>query len=275
MAASPSTPRRPLDPSTANPITPIPQRLPPGGTGAGPRRASSLTPDIQADGRRGSNTSASAAAAAEQRRARREQLRNFYGIKGEQGEGSKSGTVNGAGRGGDPLDIDSTGFSASAYYDNLISKESLSGLMKTASTLSADIGHLEGSKHSLVYNHHHQLFAAGDTISHLNSRTPQLLSIVTNLQQSFSSISGLVDSVALPEPSSATLVSNDDQSASVDMKVERLRLMVLAEESPDKVQAYYDTFQEDIEKLAEGGDAKAQKRLQECNTLLGQSSQES
>jgi hypothetical protein len=42
-----------------------------------------------------------------------------------------------------------------------------------------------------------QLFAAGDTISHLNSRTPQLLAIVTSLQQSFSDISQLVDSVAL------------------------------------------------------------------------------
>ncbi|KAK8850658.1 hypothetical protein IAR55_004578 [Kwoniella newhampshirensis] len=262
MAASTSTPRRVIE--NASPITPIPQRLPPG-----PRRASTLTPESQVDGRRGS--SAATAAAAEQRRARREQLRSFYGLKGEAGgsaDGEKGKT--GTGVAGDPLDIDSPALNASAYYDDLISKQSLSGLMKTASTLSADIGNLEGSRHSLVYNHHHQLFAAGDTISHLNSRTPQLLSIVTNLQQSFSSISGLVDSVALQDPTASTGIAptSADEVDSVARDVEKLRLMVLAEESPEHVQAHYESFRPNLENRAQDGDAKTQKLLKECKTML-------
>lgn len=76
-----------------------------------------------------------------------------------------------------------------------------------------------------------QLFEAGDTISHLNSRTPQLLSIVTELQQSFSEISRLVDAVALPEESGAGLRDEGDGvvEAIVEKGMVRLRLLVLAE----------------------------------------------
>lgn len=77
-----------------------------------------------------------------------------------------------------------------------------------------------------------QLFAAGDTISQLNARTPQLLSVVTNLQQSFSSISQLVDSINIPrieeqivvDPEEATTISR----RKTQRQLERLRLMVQA-----------------------------------------------
>ncbi|WVQ95331.1 hypothetical protein IAU59_002427 [Kwoniella sp. CBS 9459] len=245
----------------------MPQRATP------PRRISTFTdagagPSTNVNGggtideRRRGSAAAPSSSTIEQRRARREQLRNFYGIKADaEGEGGEKGAgqgKEGARPKGDPLDIDSPAFDPVAYYEHLISKETLSGLMKRSSTLSSDIGNLEGSRHSLVYNHHHQLFAAGDTISHLNSRTPQLLSIVTELQSSFSSISQLVDSIALPE-TSGTGARAQDQAASestvqdegfrAKKVVERLRLMICAEEPAGKIREVYDTSKDVLERI--------------------------
>lgn len=77
-----------------------------------------------------------------------------------------------------------------------------------------------------MYNHHHQLFSAGDTISQLNTRTPQLLSIVTALQERFSDMSQLADSVALPD---AAEQEWDAVLARAGTGLERVRLMVLAD----------------------------------------------
>lgn len=83
-----------------------------------------------------------------------------------------------------------------------------------------------------MYNHHHQLFSAGDTIAQLNTRTPQLLSIVTSLQERFSDMSQLADSVALPDiPESGSAAVSRAQ-----VGVERVRLMILAEGELDVVE---------------------------------------
>ncbi|WVF67765.1 hypothetical protein IAT40_002525 [Kwoniella sp. CBS 6097] len=209
----------------------------------------------------------------EQRRARREQLRNFYGIKPDA-EGSEKDSApgkEGAGPKGDPLDIDSPAFNAEAYYEHLISKENLSGLMKRSSTLNLDIGNLEGSRHSLVYNHHHQLFAAGDTISHLNSRTPQLLSIVTELQSSFSSISQLVDSIALPEVGGNNgPPSSDGYESDVGGKriVERLKLMLRAEEPPEKIREVYESSKDTLESV--GGRDEYRPIIEEVQRIISE-----
>lgn len=69
------------------------------------------------------------------------------------------------------LNADSPSFNKDAYYDDLVAKSSLADLMKTASKLAnglsslismlqklkADVGTLQGSRHALVYNHHHQV----------------------------------------------------------------------------------------------------------------------
>lgn len=71
------------------------------------------------------------------------------------------------------LDIDSVDFDAMAYYEDLIKKSSLAELMQKAVTLNAgelrgvtyatykanqvEIGDLQSSRHSLVYNHHHKV----------------------------------------------------------------------------------------------------------------------
>lgn len=219
--------------------------------------------------RRGSALNASSAA---ERKARREQLRAFYGIKGvdSAGEGGvpEQGSSGGPSKprssqlaggaegqertnGADELDIgqsspgvfatmlwkmlispDSPAFNASGYLDDLVAKASLAELMKRASSLSAEVGNLQSSRHSLVYHHHHQLFSAGDTIAVLNTRTPQLISIVNALQDSFSSISQLVDAVALPEKEAAQRDGPGAESADDDAlrrNLQRLKLMIAAE----------------------------------------------
>ncbi|ORY28037.1 Vps51/Vps67-domain-containing protein [Naematelia encephala] len=192
--------------------------------------------------RRTSNLSAGLTT--EQRRARRAELRHFYGLK--EGGGSDSG---------DKRDINGAGFDAKGYYEDLIHKSTLEELMKAASSLSADIGKLHGDRHSLVYNHHHQLFAAGDTISHLNSRTPQLLGIMTSLQQSFSSMSQLVDSVALPDPPIS--LDSDGQPTGAGSvsdgkkrvwkgRLDRIRLMRIAQEPSQKIRTTVEKLLEEI-----------------------------
>ncbi|RSH87047.1 hypothetical protein EHS25_003535 [Saitozyma podzolica] len=265
---------------------------------AGPS-APSTPVSAPAPTRRGS--ALSAGGSVEQRRARREQLREFYGLKGdattpvkesgERGElgedirvegrerrGAGEGKGNGKGKGKseedaeyqgdgvDPLDIDSRGFDATKYYEDLIARSSLSDLMQRASALSSDVGNLQSSRHSLVYNHHHQLFSAGDTISILNSRTPQLLSIVAKLQDSFSSISQLVDAVALSDGP-----RDDTDAGKLEARVrdglERLRLMVIAEEPPENIRTCFEGFRADVEALAEGN-PEWDGVLQECRDLV-------
>ncbi|BEI82753.1 hypothetical protein CcaverHIS002_0306210 [Cutaneotrichosporon cavernicola] len=181
-------------------------------------------------------------AATDRRAARREQLRDFYGLKGAAAPTSPTlkprsggGTPRSGGASPDPRaerrDLSSTHFVPAEYYEELIARAGLPELLSTTSTLATDIGRLHSSRHTLVYNHHHQLFSAGDTISALNTRTPQLLSIVTDLQERFSEMSQLADSVALPDPSAV-----DDgvrARAIAQQGIERLRLMLVAEESPD------------------------------------------
>jgi hypothetical protein len=73
----------------------------------------------------------------EHRRARREQLRNFYGIA-EPERASVGGTApQGVGDGQDVLDIDAGGFDAAAYYEDMIQKSSLADLMQRAVALTA------------------------------------------------------------------------------------------------------------------------------------------
>lgn len=123
-------------------------------------------------------------------------LKGGSGSVNESGLETRTETaeVGGSPKTGDPLDIsklecpcarrsyklidipDSPGFNAAAYYEDLIKKSSLAELMQAAASMSAgklpvplplyveehqlmgsDISNLQSSRHSLVYNHHHQV----------------------------------------------------------------------------------------------------------------------
>lgn len=87
-----------------------------------------------------------------------------------------------------------------------------------------------------------QLFAAGDTISHLNSRTPQLISIMTSLQDSFSSISQLADSVTMPDRETTEINKED----ALRLGLERVRLMFTAEEDADRIRSTWAGLDVDV-----------------------------
>jgi len=77
--------------------------------------------------------------------------------------------------------VDSSAFDAKSYYEQLITTSSLPALLKRENELLSGTGtfvhlasvslflpeirQLEGERQSLVYNHHHELIAASDTIS--------------------------------------------------------------------------------------------------------------
>ncbi|KAH8100063.1 Vps51/Vps67-domain-containing protein [Cristinia sonorae] len=91
----------------------------------------------------------------------------------------------------DPMDLDSTAFDAKAYYEQLITTSSLPVLLKRENDLMTEIRQLDSERQSLVYNHHHELIAASDTIAAVKNRAEQLDADMDRLRNAFSEISRL------------------------------------------------------------------------------------
>lgn len=89
-------------------------------------RRSTGTPSIDPPRSQGRND--------EQRRARRAQLRDFYGI---DNAGPSSSQANGGSGDDGAVNVDSEGFDAVKYYEDMIGKSSLEELMKRAVALTA------------------------------------------------------------------------------------------------------------------------------------------
>ena len=70
---------------------------------------------------------------------------------------------------------DSPSFDPKAYFEH-ISGNSLPDLMKRENDLLDEIRELGSERQSLVYNHHHELIAASDTISAVS----RFLSLIPN-----------------------------------------------------------------------------------------------
>lgn len=102
---------------------------------------------------------------------------------------------------------DSTGFEAKAYYEQLITTSPLLALLKrenellggewalgavgTTLILAAEIRQLDSERQSLVYNHHHELIAASDTIGAMRLRAESLDADLDKLRSAFDDISRL------------------------------------------------------------------------------------
>lgn len=89
------------------------------------------------------------------------------------------------------MDVDSTAFDAKAYYEQLITVSTLSGLLKRENELVSEIRNLESDRQALVYNHHHELIAASDTIRAMKQRADSLDVDLEKLKAAFSEISRL------------------------------------------------------------------------------------
>ncbi|CCM04244.1 uncharacterized protein FIBRA_06411 [Fibroporia radiculosa] len=88
-------------------------------------------------------------------------------------------------------DADSTAFDAKSYYEQLITTSSLPTLIRRENELLTEIRQLDSERQSLVYNHHHELIAASDTIAAMKSRAENLDADLDLLRAAFSEISRL------------------------------------------------------------------------------------
>jgi len=101
------------------------------------------------------------------------------------------------GRSNDPMDLDSTVFNAKSYYEQLITTSSLPALLKRENDLLTEIRQLDSERQSLVYNHHHELIAASDTIAAMKTRAEGLDADLDLLRVAFSEISRLSAEVSV------------------------------------------------------------------------------
>ncbi|KAJ1300065.1 hypothetical protein OPQ81_002547 [Rhizoctonia solani] len=119
----------------------------------------------------------------------RDLLRKHYGL----GVAAASGSL----RSKDPMDLDSPNFDAKAYYEHLITTATLPELLKKENELVQEIKQLDGERQSLVYNHHHELIAASDTIHAMKTRAESLDADLDKLMTAFSEISRLSAQVSV------------------------------------------------------------------------------
>lgn len=97
------------------------------------------------------------------------------------------------------MDLDSTAFDAKAYYEQLITTSSLPSLLRRENDLLTEIRQLDSERQSLVYNHHHELIAASDTIAAMKTRAEKLDTDMELLKAAFSEISRLSTELSSPE----------------------------------------------------------------------------
>jgi len=97
------------------------------------------------------------------------------------------------------MDIDSSAFDPKGYYDQLITVSSLPTLLRKDNELISEIRQLESDRQALVYNHHHELLAAGETIRAMKARAESLDADLEKLKAAFSEISRLSSEV-IDEP---------------------------------------------------------------------------
>ncbi|KAI0254974.1 Vps51/Vps67-domain-containing protein [Lactifluus subvellereus] len=108
-----------------------------------------------------------------------------------------------SGRPMDPMDLDSPAFDAKAYYDQLITTASLPTLLKRENDLLKEMRELDGERQSLVYNNHHELIGATETISAMRHGAQSLDSDLELLKEAFSEISRLSAEIAIEDSTSS------------------------------------------------------------------------
>ncbi|WAR61851.1 hypothetical protein PtB15_12B543 [Puccinia triticina] len=159
------------------------------------------------------------------KRRARNLLRDYYGLGGSSEttspSGSEPGGSNSAGPANDSsraiqaqekLSIDSPYFDVDAYFNKLVGNSSLKSLLSTANELMSEIRELDGERQSLVYNHHHELVEASETIDKMKSSSQRLDGTLSQLQDSLSVISQLSTSLTSNRAPSNVKTSADPSS---------------------------------------------------------------
>lgn len=170
-------PRRPIDLNNG------------GASGSGPAATAGLTP-----GGIGPGAGTAGATAGGKTRAR-DLLRRHYGL------GVGPPPAKAVSNANDPMDLNSPAFDAKSYYEQLITTSTLPTLLKRENELMSEIRQLDSERQSLVYNHHHELIAASDTIGAMKAHAESLDADLDLLKAAFSEISRLSSEVSLESQS--------------------------------------------------------------------------
>ncbi|KAJ3758245.1 Vps51/Vps67-domain-containing protein [Lentinula raphanica] len=174
--------------------------LPPAATGSPLRPTSSTPPPLPSTTTRTTNTpsptrpvpKAPTTPPARTATRARDLLRKHYGL----GMGTPSSSGRNTPDERDPMNMDSPSFDAKAYYSQLITTANLSTLLKKENELIGEIRLLDSERQNLVYNHHHELIAASDTIGAMKSQAESLDADLDLLKAAFSEISRLSSELA-------------------------------------------------------------------------------
>ncbi|KAJ7678956.1 Vps51/Vps67-domain-containing protein, partial [Mycena polygramma] len=169
----PPSPLRPASPALSSHATIVPSPL--SGTPLSPRRTPTSPPPNKTRAR--------------------DLLRKHYGL-GVGPPPSQPGKTQ------DPMNLDSPAFDAKSYYEQLITTASLPALLKRENELLIEIRELDSERQSLVYNHHHELIAASDTIAAMKTRAESLDTDLDLLRVAFSEITRLGAEVAIEDTTS-------------------------------------------------------------------------
>ncbi|CDW95797.1 hypothetical protein, partial [Sporisorium scitamineum] len=115
-------------------------------------------------------------------------LRDYYGLSSDAPSTSQSPA---------PSSDDASTTTSAPKIDlrSLLSSSSLSVLLGKESELIVQIRQLDGERQSLVYNHHHELVAASDTIRNMKLKSESLDPSLDSLKTSFETMSNLASNL--------------------------------------------------------------------------------
>ncbi|PWN38352.1 uncharacterized protein FA14DRAFT_104174, partial [Meira miltonrushii] len=216
------------------------------------------------------------------RRLNNDLLRNYYGLD------SGSVTPNSIASGTGPMGIDNTALGTTSTFKKIMQQRSLSQLLKEESDLLTEIRELDGERQSLVYNHHHELVSASETMKNMKEQADALLPSMNAMQSSLQSISSTSESLVLPKEitqslrvkqSSANSRSHSDILAKAQPVIElpqRLRDAVLlgnGQEGLTKAQGLWGSLESVLANWDEAGVKGAKEIMNECRQVLRQAQQ--
>lgn len=151
---------------------------------AGPSPSVAPAPRPSQSQRADSSSSSTAARPRNDKRRAANLLRDYYGLSSEASSAPPTPSIASGSDGG---------FSSEPKIDlgSLLRSNSLSVLLSKESELIVQIRELDGERQSLVYNHHHELVAASDTIRNMKIKSESLDPCLESLKSSFESMSNL------------------------------------------------------------------------------------
>jgi hypothetical protein len=210
-------------------------------------------------------------------------LRNYYGLKADDRDPSASVEPV-----ADPTDPDGASFDVTTAFDRLLRTQPLSRLLREESDLLTSIRELDGERQSLVYNHHHELVSASETMRKMKERADTLLPSLDSLQSSLQSITSTTESLSSIGKGVGQKTDSDEAHVTISIKTvvdlpRRLRDLIILGETSDKAvsesgltkaQGLWGSMESVLAAWDEAGVGGAKDIMQSCRQILREASQE-